>query len=56
MIADLRIGHRLGQKLLQHTTGILRYLAATPLLGDFLEAGLETLNYSVAELDRLPAG
>jgi Protein of unknown function (DUF3775) len=32
----------------QHTA---RYLAGTPLLGDFLEAGLETLNYPVAELE-----
>jgi hypothetical protein len=34
-----------------HNRHTARYLAGTPLLGDFLEAGLETLNYPVAELE-----
>ena len=34
-----------------HNRHSARYLAGTPLLGDFLEAGLETLNYPVAELE-----
>jgi uncharacterized protein DUF3775 len=27
------------------------YLAGTPMLGDFLEGGLETLNYPVSKLE-----
>jgi hypothetical protein len=34
-----------------HNRHTARYLSGTPLLGDFLEAGLETLNYPVAELE-----
>jgi len=34
-----------------HNRHTARYLAGTPLLGDFLEEGLETLNYPVSELE-----
>jgi hypothetical protein len=34
-----------------HTAHTGRYLAGTPLLGDLLESGLDTLGYDVAELE-----
>ena len=34
-----------------HTGHTGRYLAGTPLLGDLLESGLDTLGYDVAELE-----